>query len=82
MLQLSKEEQLTLYNLSRYPEFWVLKRILQDWERATDSVGDIDLETSREQVAGKHSTLKAIRALLADLSVIDKPKEPKINTHE
>jgi len=82
MLQLSKEEQLALYNLSRYPEFWVLKKVLQDWERATNTVDDIDLETSPTQVAGKHYTLKAIRTLLAELSVIDKPREPKINTHE
>jgi hypothetical protein len=83
MLQLSKDEQLALYKLSRYPEFWILKKILADWAHATDSVTDIVLSSDvPAQVAGKQQTLKAVNTLLADLDVIDKPREPKIDTHE
>lgn len=80
---LSSDERKALYNLSQHPEFWILKKVLADWAKAADSVSDIDLTSDvPAQVAGRQHTIKAIDALLSDLQIIDKPRVPKINTHE
>src|SRR5205823_1206361 len=69
LMNLTAEKHKALYALSRYPEYSVLKEILADWAKESNSVSDIDLNSDvAAQVAGRQHTMKMVDTLLGTLN--------------
>lgn len=74
---MDKERHIDINNLKKYPEFYALKKELENFCDKMDSIDDIKLDdvsrvTLAEEVYGRRYASEKVRDLLSSLGLVDK----------
>lgn len=79
-----KQQLIDVQNLKKYPEFYALKQIMENFCEEMESIKDLKLdEVSRvtlgEEIAGRVYAATKVRDLLSSLGLVDKSKPRTID---
>lgn len=74
---MDKERHIEIQNLKKYPEFYALRKELEDFCDKMDNISDIKLSdvsrvTLEQEVYGRRFASERVRDLLSSLGLIDK----------
>lgn len=74
---MDKERHIDINNLKKYPEFYALKKELENFCDKMDSIDDIQIDevsrvTLAEEVYGRRYASIKVRDLLSSLGLVDK----------
>ena len=74
---MDKERHIDVNNLKKYPEFYALKKELENFCDKMDSIDDMQIDevsrvTLAEEVYGRRYASIKVRDLLASLGLVDK----------
>jgi hypothetical protein len=83
----NKERHIDIQNLKRYPEFYALRRELEDFCGKMDDINDINLDgasriTLEQEIYGRRYASEKVKDLLSTLGLIDKTNIKRDKTHE
>lgn len=74
---MDKERHIEIQNLKKYPEFYALRKELEDFCGKMDDISDIKLGdvsrvTLEQEIYGRRFASERVRDLLSSLGLIDK----------